>query len=94
MNYNWPGNICELRNAVKRMSTFVEGDEKRLQHIPRFLLLGYSDKLVINDEMTSLEYMLDEVEKKYLIGIFRENDHNFKNPLKFWGFKEIHYMEN
>ena len=78
LNYNWPGNIRELRNAVERMYTFVEGKEIRLQHVPAFLLHGNDDKLAVNGTATSLEDVLNEVEKKYLAGVLRENDYNFK----------------
>lgn len=85
LNYNWPGNIRELRNAVERMYTFVEGYEIRLQHVPGFLLLGYNDKHMVNGVRTPLEDMLDEVEKNYLIGILRENECNFKKTAEILG---------
>ena len=85
VNYNWPGNIRELRNAVERMYTFVEGDEIRLQHVPAFLLQGSTEKFSNGGEGTTLEDLLNEVERNYLAGILRENEYNFRKTAEILG---------
>ncbi len=85
LDYSWPGNIRELRNAVERMYTFVEGDTIRLQHVPGFLLQGHVEKFTPGEEGNTLESLLNEVEKNYLAGILRENDYNFRKTADILG---------
>ena len=33
-NYNWPGNLREMRNVVKRATLLCQGDFITLEHIP------------------------------------------------------------
>ena len=37
MDYDWPGNVRQLENAISHAIILVQGDVIRLRHLPRFL---------------------------------------------------------
>ena len=40
INYDYPGNVRELRNILERASLLCDGDTLQLKHLPEELLLG------------------------------------------------------
>jgi transcriptional regulator with PAS, ATPase and Fis domain len=47
MNYNWPGNIRELRNVIQRATLFVNG-EINVEHLPPVIRSGSPVEHIVN----------------------------------------------
>ncbi|SFM79395.1 sigma 54-interacting transcriptional regulator [Thermodesulforhabdus norvegica] len=43
MEYDWPGNVRQLENAISHAVILATGDEIKPVHLPRFLRRGYDD---------------------------------------------------
>jgi len=70
-NYDWPGNIRELENEVKRILTFNKGKEQAQ-------LEGLSDKFTMPEELIKEKLSLYDrialLEKQYIIKALNENN--------------------
>jgi two-component system response regulator FlrC len=66
-NYNWPGNIRELQNAVERAAILCSGHEPRCEHF--FLGAGMVGEPIASDE-SGRERLSDQiqVERTHLLG--------------------------
>lgn len=74
MNYDYPGNVRELRNLIERAVIFCDGNILREDH-----LRGILDKKEhIPVDAVSLEAM----EKKYILQIYYENDRNISKTAR------------
>ncbi len=66
--YNWPGNIRELENVIKRALVLAKDNEIKPEYLPQ----------EINREqekpITSLMPTLDEVEKNYIIEVMKKHN--------------------
>jgi len=53
-SYHWPGNVRELENVLERAMYMVEGDEMKVEHLPRDLCManigGSGERVVTLDE--------------------------------------------
>jgi len=75
MNYDWPGNIRELRNAIEYSFNFISGTTITLNDIPEAIL--YSNKQITNESEDNLNCghfeaplakMMEEYEKGIIKG--------------------------
>ena len=79
LNYNWPGNIRELRNFVERSFIMITGEVIELSNIdpllfieqtPPLALNSSNDQFIFHEETEikdqSLNEYLEECEKKYI----------------------------
>ena len=71
LRYGWPGNVCELENAMERAVALACGSRVELEDLPeeirRTLPRGTTDGIV---------RPLDEVEKEYIIAVLELNEGN------------------
>lgn len=58
-NYNWPGNIRELKNIVERFSTLFKGAD-RLDELFRQMGIIQSDDVALMDERNRILHILQE----------------------------------
>jgi two-component system response regulator AtoC len=63
MNYQWPGNIRELRNLIERLLILHEGDEVRTADLPPEL--GVPARVTVEPTETSL-VSLQEMERRHV----------------------------
>lgn len=67
MEYDWPGNVCELENEIKRLVS-LGGDRFDMKYLSRHILEGaaktevYQSVLITGDNLS-----MPEVEKGLLI---------------------------
>lgn len=73
MNYDWPGNIRELRNAIEYAFNFITGTKITLNDIPETILYsnkqishGTEDDLKPSQFNASLAEMIEEYEKEII----------------------------
>tara|TARA_B100001769_G_scaffold221561_1_gene181861 strand:- start:134 stop:1489 length:1356 start_codon:yes stop_codon:yes gene_type:complete len=90
LNYNWPGNIRELRNLIERVTILSQGqnEDKILNIIKESLSQSESDKFSITE---TLDYPLREArenfEKEYLITQLKKFSGNISKTARFVGME-------
>jgi two-component system, NtrC family, response regulator HydG len=82
IKYNWPGNLRELRNVIKRAVLLTKGDSIQLsalpQEISQFSLLfeNSGEELENTDEITSLKSVTENAEKSAIIQALKTTNFN------------------
>jgi len=74
MEYNWPGNIRELRNIVERLIIMVDADTIDTTHV--LFAIHIDRRQIVELEPKSMKDMLDEYEKKIILAELDANDGN------------------
>ncbi|MED4583744.1 sigma 54-interacting transcriptional regulator [Brevibacillus choshinensis] len=71
IDYDWPGNIRQLENAVEYMVNMAEGDEIGIEDVPEYLLSpGEGERS--EDQVHSLEQLLADYERSVLHRYFTD----------------------
>lgn len=78
INYDWPGNVRQLKNIVERMVILSEDDVLDVKDAPNILLSGSNDIEihVDNNYSPSLKEARDEFEKTYILKALQANNWN------------------
>lgn len=77
-SYNWPGNVRQLKNAIYRALTQLEGEQLQ----PRHIILPNTD-VVVSDEM--LNGSLDDISKRFERSVFMRLYRNYPSTRKLAG---------
>ncbi len=72
--YDWPGNIRELRNIVKRLVLLTTGDIASEEHLPEDMLLDLESNL--EDTGTDLKLAQEQRERELIERILKEVNYN------------------
>ncbi len=71
-NYNWPGNIRELKNIIERAMILADGDTLTINLLPKEYFTNQTDSIFhFGKDVT-----LDRLEKEYILKIYDECDKN------------------
>lgn len=78
VNYDWPGNVRQLKNIVERMVVLSEDDVLDIKDAPSILLSNEEEinSDSINGCSLSLKEARDEFEKKYILKALQLNNWN------------------
>lgn len=100
--WSWPGNVRELRNFAERLTALVEGEEVRVQDLPREMR-GVSQAIRFSAldpapgpaEPESLDYRRakERFEKEWLEGILKAAQGNMTTAAKLAGLSRRHMYE-
>lgn len=81
MEYNYPGNIRELKNIIERLIVMAEGDEITLKDAEKYSIFSNTRESNIDIEYSN-EISLKEVrtmaEKKHIISVLKANNFNME----------------
>ncbi len=80
MDYEWKGNIRELRNIVERLIIMVESDVIEVHHVLSTLNIEHGQVVAKNTH--SLKNMLEDVEKKIILEELERNNGNVTQTAK------------
>lgn len=108
----WPGNVRQLENTLERIINILDGNEITLEHFyewgrvePKRQLLQQQEDILhfdipINQDLTNLKEIVEEVEKEVLIKILQQHKSSRKagrvlgvsnttvlNKMKYYGIK-------
>jgi len=73
--YNWPGNLRELRNVIRRALLLSSGDRVESISLPPEIL-NYSDKVQLSGSTTDLKQIQASTERDKIIDILKEVNNN------------------
>ncbi len=78
--YNWPGNLRELRNVIKRSVLLTEGDLIELNTIPEEIIY-YSDNNSVTNT-NSLKGVANEAEREKILKVLTQTGNNKSKAAK------------
>ncbi|MGQ0503780.1 MAG: helix-turn-helix domain-containing protein, partial [Myxococcaceae bacterium] len=84
-NYDWPGNIRELRNAVERAVILCDNDLINQEHLPPDMAGKGPEKQSFR---IPFGLTLDTVEKDYILGSLQRNGGNKARTAEILGVSE------
>lgn len=86
INYDWPGNVRQLKNIVERMVVLSESDKLDVDCAPAILVSGtdseQDDFMSANDYNSTLKEARDEFEKNYILKALKSADWNISHAAK------------
>ncbi|UCD57308.1 MAG: sigma 54-interacting transcriptional regulator [Candidatus Hydrogenedentota bacterium] len=71
LDYDWPGNIRELKNLIKRAVLLCDNDEIKCEHFPLLMQPGKEKESIAGPEKFS---SLDELEKLHIISALQRTE--------------------
>ena len=87
-DYQWPGNIRELKNTVDRAFSFCDGHRIEVKHLPDYL----QERSVVTQAHPAMdpdlpfkeakEKWIESFEKDYLVDCLRKNNGNISKAAK------------
>ncbi len=84
--YDFPGNVRELRNALTRAATFCEGDAIHARHLPERMRLGYRKEALVSDPLGIAGLpTLEELERRYIHWVLEQTGNNKKRAAETLG---------
>lgn len=77
IEYNWPGNIRELKNIVERMFHMSDNNKITLQQLPLSITTNQQiaipkNKIINHDEAIPLKQAVNEFEKEYITKLLNQ----------------------
>jgi transcriptional regulator with PAS, ATPase and Fis domain len=87
MQHNWPGNIRELQNAMRRAIVFAEGALIRLQDLPETVLQTHASPLApaTVSPVAAPPTNLDELEKQHIWWVLESEAWNMSHTAQKLG---------
>lgn len=78
VEYDWPGNVREVKNIIERMIVLSVGQQLNLSSVPEDLQqnANYSSKIDSNSEIRSNVSNLSEMEKEMIMKVLKEASGN------------------
>lgn len=82
-NYDWPGNIRQLENAIERLVLLAKGREIRLHDLPDFLQSPQAAFHAMPDDLPDGGLNFAELEKELLVRVLRKCGGNQSHAANF-----------
>ncbi|MBC8394808.1 MAG: sigma-54-dependent Fis family transcriptional regulator, partial [Deltaproteobacteria bacterium] len=102
MEYDWPGNVRQLRNIMERAVILCEKDQISLKEIPFLGELTEIEQLVehiptSNEELKNIkkeirQKAVQKVEKNFLLNALAKNDWNVTRAAKNTGIQRTNFQ--
>lgn len=89
-NYQWPGNIRELRNIVERAVILCDGNIITAEHLPSQLLPATGEGLHISNESI---WRLKDVERQHILWVLEQTGNNKSEAVRRLGIARSTFDE-
>ncbi len=83
--YLWPGNVRELKNVIERASILCQGKWLEPEHLPLELQVESESTDVEAESEYSAEFSLDEMEKRHILHVLKQNKNNKSRTARVLG---------
>ncbi len=100
--YDWPGNVRQLRNVIERAVILCEGDQLTLKELPLLGEIGEIEQLIeyvpsTNEELKKIKKEIREkavrkVEKNFILNALVKNDWNVTLAAKQTGMQRPNFQ--
>jgi two-component system nitrogen regulation response regulator NtrX len=85
--YNWPGNIRELKNLVERLTILAGSEvislEEVQENLPHFLHTGEEiPGFAVADVEMGLKQAREDFEKRYILTVLKSNEYNISRTAR------------
>ncbi len=74
--YDWPGNLRELRNVIRRMVLLANHDTLTIDLLPEDMILSLDRKDILRESETDLKAIQEQNEKKLIIETLEKVKYN------------------
>ena len=101
-NFDWPGNVRQLRNVVERAVILCEGEQVTLKELPEFNTIGDIAGLIdhiptTNEELKALKKAIRQkavgnVEKNFIVHALSQNDWNVTRAARAVGLQRPNFQ--
>lgn len=85
LEYNWPGNIRELENAIERAVALSRGIILTVKDLPTLIAQGEPQITITEKSPTTIEGIVKDAEKEHIIRILRETGGKKNEAAKILG---------
>ncbi len=87
LNYNWPGNIRELKNFVERINIMTDENEISVETVKYYIQEDTKTSTIEENEYTNLRLneAKDKFEKQFLVQKLKENSYNISKAAEIMG---------
>ncbi|MGA1861549.1 sigma-54 dependent transcriptional regulator [Deferribacter thermophilus] len=82
INYDWPGNVRQLKNTIERMVVLSDDDILKVEDAPGFLKGVKNDDLEIISMGLPLKVAKELFEKNYILKVLKSTDWNISKAAK------------
>ncbi len=86
--YDWKGNVRELKNFVERAIIFVDSDTIEVEHVEKLLNLNHSIKKY--KKLGSLKSAVDNFERDFILEQLKENNWKITEAAKSMSIERSH----
>ncbi|SKA92615.1 PAS domain S-box-containing protein [Caloramator quimbayensis] len=95
-NYNWEGNIRELKNVIQRMVILCNNGNITINCIPEYILNVGIQKVEVEENEYDLQKIVEKVEKETIIKILKLTNGNKQKAAKMLNIKRttLYYKLN
>ena len=84
-NYNWPGNIRELRNVAERALIVSKGNHITLKDLPIEKTIPARQQTFSNDPIGTLKTLLEDTERQAILQALNQTANNRAEAAKILG---------
>jgi DNA-binding NtrC family response regulator len=102
IEYNWPGNVRQLRNVVERAAILCEADQITLKELPLLDDIADIDQLIdhipaTNEELKRVKKEIRQkailkVERNFVLNALQKNDWNVTRAAKSTGLQRTNFQ--
>jgi transcriptional regulator with AAA-type ATPase domain len=85
VNYNWPGNIRELKNEIKRVSILSEANTITSEDLSSSIKQFFTNKQTDDEKSKSLKDAVTDLEKTMIVDALEESNGNKQKASKILG---------
>ena len=94
MDYDWPGNIRELKNVIERASVLADGAPIDLNHLPPMLSLPVSSYICLPEDDVNFDEETENFERRLILHAYERSGRVKAKAAKMLGMDRNRFRYN